>query len=253
MDFDGAGCVDSVTGDTCSVTGADADYASGAAPLDGSTYSLEIGQFGFANSTTVDYMDAATLDFLMNIDAFGTNSSYFETIGLADGNTYKCGLVLKSNVGRFHIGLIGNEGTEWYPALDTTYRVRIEYDSSAGTCDLCADNISTAWGTCGEVEEGVTGVSDDDVNAWKIGPSYLSAGIFDAIGVCDEVGMGSTKCGDSIPTGTPTATPTSTPTATPTPTPTPEPGVVLQFVSGVVGMAWLQRRRNRRIRVRSRS
>jgi hypothetical protein len=29
--------------------------------------------------------------------------------------------------------------------------------------------------------------------------------------------------------------------------------VMLQFVSGVVGMAWLQRRRNRKVRVRSRS
>ncbi len=33
----------------------------------------------------------------------------------------------------------------------------------------------------------------------------------------------------------------------------PEPGVMLQLASGVVGLAWLQRRRNRRVRARSRS
>jgi len=33
----------------------------------------------------------------------------------------------------------------------------------------------------------------------------------------------------------------------------PEPGVMLQLVSGGVGLAWLQRRRNRRARGRSRS
>jgi hypothetical protein len=55
------------------------------------------------------------------------------------------------------------------------------------------------------------------------------------------------------PTATPTVTPTATPTATPTPTPTPEPGVMLQLLSGGVGLAWLQRRRNRRVRARSRS
>jgi hypothetical protein len=65
------------------------------------------------------------------------------------------------------------------------------------------------------------------------------------------------------PTATPTATPTSTPTVSPTvsptatptvtPTPTPEPGLMLQLVSGAVGLAWLQRRRNRRVRARSRS
>jgi hypothetical protein len=34
---------------------------------------------------------------------------------------------------------------------------------------------------------------------------------------------------------------------------TPEPGAVLQLLSGGVGLAWLQRRRNRRVRARSRS
>ena len=43
----------------------------------------------------------------------------------------------------------------------------------------------------------------------------------------------------------PTSTPTTTPTLTPTPTPTPEPGVMLQLISGAVGLAWLNRRRNR--------
>jgi hypothetical protein len=43
----------------------------------------------------------------------------------------------------------------------------------------------------------------------------------------------------------PGATPSVTPTASPTPTPTPEPGVMLQLVSGAVGLAWLNKRRNR--------
>jgi len=46
---------------------------------------------------------------------------------------------------------------------------------------------------------------------------------------------------------------TPTPAATPTPTPTPEPGVMLQLVSGAVGLAWFQRRRNHIARARSRS
>jgi hypothetical protein len=51
------------------------------------------------------------------------------------------------------------------------------------------------------------------------------------------------------PTPTPTATPTSTPTATPTtmptstPTPTPEPSLLLQLVSGLLGLAMLDKRR----------
>jgi hypothetical protein len=47
----------------------------------------------------------------------------------------------------------------------------------------------------------------------------------------------------TTPTGTPTATPTLTPTATPTPTPTPEPGLLLQLVSGLLGLAMLDKRR----------
>jgi hypothetical protein len=43
------------------------------------------------------------------------------------------------------------------------------------------------------------------------------------------------------------ATPTATPTVTPTPTPTPEPAVMLQVVSGGIGLVWLNRRRNRRM------
>lgn len=45
----------------------------------------------------------------------------------------------------------------------------------------------------------------------------------------------------SPPGVTPTATPTPTPTATPTPT--PEPGVLLQLVTGGVGLAFLNKRR----------
>jgi hypothetical protein len=44
-----------------------------------------------------------------------------------------------------------------------------------------------------------------------------------------------------------------TPTYTPTPTPTPEPGMMLQLLSGGLGLAWLQRRRNRCVTARSRS
>jgi len=65
----------------------------------------------------------------------------------------------------------------------------------------------------------------------------------------------------ATPTATPSATPTPTPiataTATPTqiptatPTPTPEPGVLLQLVSGGLGLAWLHRRRMREVRRRA--
>jgi len=44
----------------------------------------------------------------------------------------------------------------------------------------------------------------------------------------------------------PTATPTVTPTATPAPTPTPEPGVILQLLTGVVGLVFLNNRRMRK-------
>jgi hypothetical protein len=55
----------------------------------------------------------------------------------------------------------------------------------------------------------------------------------------------STATGTPTPTATPGVTPTATPTATPTPTPTPEPGVILQLVSGAIGLALLNKRRNR--------
>ena len=57
----------------------------------------------------------------------------------------------------------------------------------------------------------------------------------------------------AVPTVTPSATPGPSTTPTPTPTPTPELGVMLQLFSGAVGLAWLQRRRGRRVRARSKS
>jgi len=51
-----------------------------------------------------------------------------------------------------------------------------------------------------------------------------------------------------MPPATPTATPTATPAVTPTPTPTPEPGVILQLIAGVAGLAVLHRRQKRRAR-----
>jgi hypothetical protein len=87
---------------------------------------------------------------------------------------------------------------------------------------------------------GVTGFSDPPFNG-----NHFESGVYDLHVTINAV--------VAPPTATPTATPTSTPTATPTPTPTPEPGVVLQLVSGGVGLAWLQRLRNRRVRARSRS
>jgi hypothetical protein len=67
---------------------------------------------------------------------------------------------------------------------------------------------------------------------------------------CEEDDGDSLTCGEYQVTiavnGLPGPTPTATPTATPTPTPTPEPGVLLQLVSGGIGLVWLNGLRNRR-------
>jgi len=105
-----------------------------------------------------------------------------------------------------------------------------------GRGSLCRFVIDSA----GTWYVGVTGFSDPPFNG-----NHFESGVYELHVTINAV--------VAPPTATPTSTPTSTPTATPTPTPTPEPDVVLQLVSGGVGLAWLQRRRNRRVRARSRS
>jgi hypothetical protein len=61
----------------------------------------------------------------------------------------------------------------------------------------------------------------------------------DFTGTANQVGFDNITFGSGI-------LPTPTPTATPTPTPTPEPGVILQLVVGVAGLAFLNKRRMRR-------
>jgi hypothetical protein len=95
----------------------------------------------------------------------------------------------------------------------------------------------------------------DSAGTWFVGVTGFSTSPFDG----DHIESGAYQLMVTInvmvvpptptatPTSTPTATPTVTPTSTPTATPTPEPGVMLQLVSGGIGMAWLNRRRNRRM------
>ncbi len=104
-----------------------------------------------------------------------------------------------------------------------------------GRGSLCRFVIDSA----GTWYVGVTGFSDPPFTG-----NHFESGVY-------ELHVTINAVVPPIPTATPT--PTSTPTATPTPTPTPEPGVVLQLVSGGVGLAWLQRRRNRRVSAGSRS
>jgi hypothetical protein len=78
-------------------------------------------------------------------------------------------------------------------------------------------------------------LSSTGVSASALGSQVAINATVDSF-VIDDPGFG--------PTPTPTPTPTAS--ATPTPTPTPEPGVMLQLVSGAVGLAWLNKRRRRR-------
>jgi hypothetical protein len=111
----------------------------------------------------------------------------------------------------------------------------------------------------GDYYVGVTGFRPKNPGGCVPGVNCISFPFDGGIGgtPCEESGGDSLTCGSyqltiGISAG-PTATPTSTPTATPTPTPTPEPGGVLQLVWGGVGLAWLQRRRSRRVRARTKS
>jgi hypothetical protein len=110
---------------------------------------------------------------------------------------------------------------------------------STGLGSLCRFVIDSA----GTWFVGVTGVSEIPFES-----PHFETGLYEL-----HVTINAINPPMPTPTSTPSATPTGTPTATPTPTPTPEPGVMLQFLSGGVALAWLQRRRNRRVRARSRS
>jgi len=79
-------------------------------------------------------------------------------------------------------------------------------------------------------------VNETDTGSDPLNPDTNGNGIIDG----EEVFLG----GD--PNTTPTATPGATPT--PTPTPTPEPGVMLQLVTGGIGLAFLNKRRMRKSR-----
>jgi hypothetical protein len=83
-------------------------------------------------------------------------------------------------------------------------------------------------------------------DAITLDPTLSSAGV-SASALGSQVAINATVDSFVIddPGFGPTPTPTPTATATPTPTPTPEPGVMLQLVSGAVGLAWLNKRRRR--------
>jgi hypothetical protein len=73
-------------------------------------------------------------------------------------------------------------------------------------------------------------------------PTLSSTGV-SASALGSQVAINATV--DSLVIDDPGLGPTPTATPTPTPTPTPEPGVMLQLVSGGVGLAWLNKRRRR--------
>jgi hypothetical protein len=136
---------------------------------------------------------------------------------------------------------------------DTSTNNLLGNPTTTGLGSLCRFVIDSA----GTWYVGVTGAGNPDFDE---NGSHFEAGAYQLVVTIDAIARQfptptATPAATPTPTTAPTSTPTSTPTPTPTPTatPTPEPGVMLQLVSGGVGLAWLQRRRNRRVRARSRS
>jgi hypothetical protein len=118
------------------------------------------------------------------------------------------------------IGLFTSGGSMECEGDDSINNELVMFPGGKGS--LCRFTIDSA----GTWYVGVTGYSDDPFN----GAHYASG----------EYELHVTINALVVP-------PSPTPPATPTPTPTPEPGVILQLVLGGIGLAWLNRRRNRRM------
>ncbi len=138
------------------------------------------------------------------------------------------------------IGLFNGGGSRECEGDDS---INNELDNPpGGRGSLCRFVIDSA----GTWYVGVTGFSDPPFDG-----NHFEGGVYELHVTINAIVVPPTPTPTVAPTST--ATPTSTPTSTSTPTPTPEPGVVLQLVSGGIGLAWLQRRRNRSARARRRS
>jgi hypothetical protein len=142
------------------------------------------------------------------------------------------------------IGLFNGSQTKKCEGDDSINNELVVPDGKGSLCRVKIDSAGT-WFV------GVTGAS------CLIDPfdgSHCAAGAYQLVVTINAL-VPPSSTATPTPSATSTATPSSTPTstATPTPTPTPEPGGVLQVLSGWVGLAWLQRRRNRRVNARSRS
>ena len=144
---------------------------------------------------------------------------------------------------------------ERIPALIVDVDGDLDGDGIPNLIDLCADIADPA-----QLDSDGDGLSDpcdtDDDDDWLLDIYETNTGIFidetdtgsdplnpdtngNGIDDGEEVSLG----GDPNALPTPTATPTVSPT--PAPTPTPEPGMILQLVAGVVGLALLNKRHHR--------
>ncbi len=151
---------------------------------------------------------------------------------------------------------------ERIPALIVDVDGDLDGDGIPNLIDLCADVADPA-----QLDSDGDGLSDpcdtDDDDDWLLDIYETDTRIFvdetdtgsdpldpdtNGNGIIDgeEVFLGGDP--NTTPTPTPTATPTSTPNGTPTasPTPTPEPGMMLQLVTGGIGLAFLNKRRMRK-------
>jgi len=183
----------------------------------------------------LDDIDYVGIGGLAVGDFVTVSTTPLEDVKLEDPDTY--------------IGLFTSGGSLACENDDTNTNNEIGNPATTGLGSLCRFEIDSP----GTWYVGVTGSSDPPFtgNHFESG-SYVLHVTINAL--VPPTGTATpTVTPTAVPTATPTTTPSSTPSSTPTPTPTPEPGVMLQLVSGVVGLAWLQRRRNRSVRARSRS
>jgi hypothetical protein len=145
---------------------------------------------------------------------------------------------------------------ERIPALIVDVDGDLDGDGIPNLIDLCADVADLA-----QLDSDGDSLSDpcdtDDDDDWLIDIYETNTGTF-----VDETDTGSDPLnadtngngiidGEEVflgndPNATPTSTPTSTPGASPTPTPTPEPGVILQLLTGGIGLTFLNKRRMRK-------
>ncbi len=204
MDFDGTGCVDTVSAHTCTAgVNYDADCTTGDCPIgttkSGWTTAIggSINTFGDgANCADVDTTDV-TMDFLFRIpDAQSGTQSVDEIVGIAEtGLSYLAGMTYRglTNEVTLRCGQDTSSSGGCNISDDVTYNIRINYNGDSVQGWLYVDTGSE-WGR-GNVDSGACAVTCDSADAadnaatWKHQDRADDvSSIIDDVAICDATG-----------------------------------------------------------------